>query len=365
MIQSLGGMYREGGWMPIFPCWNSYTSAMIGDHAAALVADAVAKGLDRTHPFDLKTIYAGLRKNAFESPKNYQDYANGMGRRALKSWLRYGFIPLEDSVKEAFHTQEQVSRTLEYAYDDYCVAQVAKALNQEKDYETLMRRSHNWVNVLNPRTGWADGRHANGRWLMNRDLRNRVPFITEGAVMHYSFYVPHDIPGLIRAMGGRQSFIHKLDTLFAFRLDGRRDSTYYYWHGNEPCHHIAYLYALAGEPWKTQLLVSDILRTEYRDVPGGLSGNDDAGQMSAWQVFSMLGFYPVCPGTAEYVIGIPQFSHARIGRLTIETRGEGKSPRFIRRMTWNGQPYDRYTLSHEMLIDGGHLVIELGPEPLR
>lgn len=365
MIQSLGGMYREGGWMPIFPCWNSYTSAMIGDHAAALVADAVAKGLDRTHPFDLKTVYSGLRKNAFESPKSYQDYASGIGRRVLKSWLRYGFIPLEDSVKEAFHTQEQVSRTLEYAYDDYCVAQVAKALNQKKDYEMLMRRSHNWVNVLNPRTGWVDGRHANGRWLMNRDLTSRLPFITEGTVMHYSFYVPHDIPGLIKAMGGRQSFIQKLDTLFGFRYDGRRDSTYYYWHGNEPCHHIAYLYALAGEPWKTQLLVSDILRTEYRDIPGGLSGNDDAGQMSAWQVFSMLGFYPVCPGTAEYVIGTPSFRRARIGRLTIETRGGGNGNCYIQRMTWNGQPYTRYTLSHEMLTDGGHLVIELGSKPLR
>lgn len=365
MIQSLGGMYREGGWMPIFPCWNSYTSAMIGDHAAALVADAVAKGLDRTHPFDLKTVYSGLRKNAFESPKSYQDYANGMGRRALKSWLRYGYIPLEDSVEEAFHTQEQVSRTLEYAYDDYCVAQVAKAQNQKKDYEMLMRRSHNWVNVLNPRTGWADGRHANGRWLMNRDLTSRLPFITEGAVMHYSFYVPHDIPGLIKAMGGRQSFIQKLDTLFGFRYDGRRDSTYYYWHGNEPCHHIAYLYALAGEPWKTQLLVSDILRTEYRDIPGGLSGNDDAGQMSAWQVFSMLGFYPVCPGSVEYVIGTPSFRRARIGRLMIETRGGGNGNCYIQRMTWNGQPYTRYTLSHEMLTDGGHLVIELGSKPLR
>ena len=129
-----------------------------------------------------------IGRNAFESPKSDKDYANGMGRRALKSWLRYGYIPLEDSVKEAFHTQEQVSRTLEYAYDDYCVAQVAKALNQKKDYETLMRRSRNWKNVLNPRTGWADGRHANGSWLMNRDLTSRLPFITEGAVMHYSFH---------------------------------------------------------------------------------------------------------------------------------------------------------------------------------
>lgn len=357
MIQSLGGMYREGGWMPIFPCWNSYTAAMIGDHAASLVADAVVKGLHRTHPFDLQTVYEGLRQNAFQSPKTYQDYADGMGRRALKSWLRYGYIPLEDSVKEAFHTHEQVSRTLEYAYDDYCVAQVAKALGQKKDYDILMRRSGNWRNVMNPRLGWADARHSNGRWLGNRNLTERLPFITEGAVMHYSFYVPHDIPGLIQSMGGRKAFVQKLDTLFGFRHDGRRDTVNYYWHGNEPCHHIAYLYALAGEPWKTQQVVSNILHAEYLDVPGGLSGNDDAGQMSAWQVFSMLGFYPVCPGSADYVIGIPQFSRARMGRLMIETLGKGP---YIQHMTWNGKPYHSYLLTHEMIMSGGRLVVELG-----
>jgi len=360
MIESLGGMYREGGWMPIFPCWNSYTAAMIGDHAASLVADAVAKDLQRIYPFNLQTVYEGLRKNAFQSPKSFQDYADGMGRRALKSWLRYGYIPLEDSVKEAFHTQEQVSRSLEYAYDDYCVAQVAKAAGQDKDYEALMRRSRNWRNVINPHTGWADARHADGRWLNNRNLTERLPFITEGAVMHYSFYVPHDIPGLIKAMGGREAFIQKLDTLFGFCRDGHRDAAYY-WHGNEPCHHIPYLYALAGAPWKTQRIVCDILRSEYLDVPGGLSGNDDAGQMSAWQVFSMLGFYPVCPGSAEYVIGVPQFRLARIGRLTIETRGKGD---YIQRMTWNGQPYTRYTLTHKMVVAGGRLVVELGEKPL-
>ena len=362
MIQSLGGMYREGGWMPIFPCWNSYTAAMIGDHAASLVADAVAKGLYRTHPFDLQTIYEGLRKNAFQSPKSLQDYADGMGRRALKSWLHYGYIPLEDSVMEAFHTHEQVSRTLEYAYDDYCVAQVAKALGQKRDYDVLMRRSGNWRNVLNPQSGWADGRYADGRWLGNRNLTGRLPFITEGSVMHYSFYVPYDIPGLIRAMGGRKAFVQKLDTLFGFSSDGRRIPAYY-WHGNEPCHHIAYLYALAGEPWKTQQVVGDILRTEYFDVPGGLSGNDDAGQMSAWQVFSMLGFYPVCPGSANYVIGIPQFRRANIGRLKIETRGGEDRNRYIQRMTWNGEPYHSFVLTHEMVESGGHLVVYLSDEP--
>jgi predicted alpha-1,2-mannosidase len=211
MMQSLVNMYTEGGWMPIFPCWNSYTAAMIGDHAASVLADSYVKN---GATFDVEKGYEGVRKNAFETPRSHEEYEDGMGRRALKSYLRYGYIPLEDSVMEAFHTHEQVSRTLEYAYDDFCAAQLAKAWGRTADYEMLMARSGNWRNVINPRTGWADGRYCNGRWLGNKDLTSRVPFITEGAVMHYSFYVPHDVYGLMEAMGGREQFAAKLDTLF-------------------------------------------------------------------------------------------------------------------------------------------------------
>lgn len=362
IVQSLVTKYEEGGWMPVFPCWNSYTAAMIGDHAAAAIADAWVKGI---RGFDVEKAYEGIRKNAFESPATFAEYRNGMGRRALKSYLRYGYIPLEDSVKEAFHTKEQVSRTLEYAYDDFCAAQLAKAVGQEQDYQELMRRSDNWKNVINPVTGWADARHEPrhnngdsdlpdgkaGPFLGNTDLTRRLPFITEGSVMHYSFYVPHDVEGLATAMGGRKRLVEKLDTLF---------NGGYYWHGNEPCHHIPYLYALVGQPWKTVALVKDILANEYLDTPGGLSGNDDAGQMSAWYVFSSLGFYPVCPGKPEYVIGTPSFKKARIGRLVIEAENLSEANIYIQQTLWNGRPYLSPVITHDMITHGGHLKFIMG-----
>ncbi len=402
MARSLVDMYRQGGWMPIFPCWNSYTAAMIGDHAASVIADVAVKSPGALSRDDWEKAYEGLRKNAFESPKTMEEYKNGMGRRALKSYLRYGFIPMEDSVMEAFHTHEQVSRTLEYAYDDFCLAQLAKTLGKTEDYRQLMARANNWRNVINPRTEWADGRYKNGRWLNNRDFTARVPFITEGAVVHYSFYVPHDVYGLMGAMGGRSRFVSKLDTLpgwhdgranllassFESKGDanleempvnggnqhitplpsgegpgGEAEDGQFYWHGNEPCHQIPYLYAWAGEPWKTQQWVHQILQTEYLDVPGGLSGNDDAGQMSAWYIFSALGFYPVCPATPYYVIGTPMFNRAKIGRMVIEAPNVSDRNIYIQSATWNGEPYTKTYISHDMLTRGGTLRLVMGPRP--
>lgn len=356
--------------MPIFPCWNSYTAAMIGDHAAAVLADAAVKGIGG---FDLATAYEGVRKNAFEIPSDLQTYRDGMGRRALTSYLRYGYVPLEDSVPDAFHTREQVSRTLEYAYDDFCAAQLAGVLGLEADRRQLMTRSRNWRNVFNPKTRWADGRHAprngqrtGGAFLGNEDLLGRVPFVTEGAVAHYSFYVPHDVGGMMQAMGGRDSLSMRLDRLFALHVsDTATLSTgrMAYWHGNEPCHHIAYLYAWTGEPWKTQYLVREILRTEYLDEPGGLSGNDDAGQMSAWQAFAMMGFYPVCPGTPYYILGSPALAHVRLGNFEIEAEGVDDENIYIQSATWNGVPYDRAYITHEMIVHGGRLVLVMGSRP--
>lgn len=370
MMQSLCRMYRAGGWMPIFPCWNSYTAAMIGDHAAAVLADAAVKGVGG---FDLQKAYEGVRKNAFETPADRKTYRDGMGRRALTSYLRYGYVPLEDSVPDAFHTREQVSRTLEYAYDDFCAAQLAKAVGRDADWQQLMARSHNWRKVFNPMTRWADGRHAprrgqrdGGAFLDNEDLLSRVPFVTEGAVAHYSFYVPHDVRGLMTAMGGRDSLSRRLDRLFALHTsDTSTLSTgrMAYWHGNEPCHHIAYLYAWTGEPWKTQFLVHEILRSEYLDKPGGLSGNDDAGQMSAWQAFGMMGFYPVCPGTPYYILGTPAFERMRLGRFELEAVGVSDENIYIQSATWNGAPYNRSYITHDMITRGGHLVLTMGNRP--
>ena len=342
MMQSLVGMAEEGGWLPIFPCWNSYTAAMIGDHCSSVLADAYVKGIRN---FDAQKAYRYMLKNATEQPATFDEYKNGMGRRALDSYLRYGYIPLEDSVKEAFHQQEQTSRTLEYAYDDFCVAQMAQALHQENG--ALMRRSENWRNAVNPVTGWADGRHADGSWEGNRDLVSRQPYITEGATCHYTWYVPQNIPGLISLMGGRERFTARLDSMFS---EGR------YWHGNEPCHQAAWLFSLAGHPEKTREKVGHILATEYNDTPGGLSGNDDAGQMSAWQVFAHLGFYPVCPATPQYVLGGAQFRQVTLNQ-------PGRAPFVIRRSPdglyrLNGQPLtDSFTISHADLLSGGELLL--------
>ena len=393
MMQSLVNMYKEGGWMPIFPCWNSYTAAMIGDHSGVALADAYVKGI---RSFDAKTAYEGMRKNAFESPKTFEEYKNGMGRRALNSYLKYGYIPMEDSVKEAFHTNEQTSRTLEYAFDDFAVAQLAKALAEScsveakdgpytrqslmTDYAELMRRSENWRNVINPKTGWADGRHQNGKWEGNTDLVHRKSYITEGATCHYTWYVPQNIQGLFnvinksvdksaKCLNRNAQGISQSDTMSAVvsRLDKMFDEGLY-WHGNEPCHQVAYLYDAAGAPWKTQQRIHHILNTEYNDTPGGLSGNDDAGQMSAWYVFSAIGFYPVCPSTPYYYIGTPSFDKVTFNlengkKFEIQAHGVGDKAFYIQKTLLNGKPMSGYQLSHDDILKGGNLEFWMGERP--
>ena len=356
MMQSLVRMYEQGGWLPIFPCWNSYTAAMIGDHCVAVLADAYVKGIRN---FDAEKAYEAMRKNAFETPASVEEYKNGMGRRALQSYLKYGYIPLEDEVSDAFHTNEQVSRTLEYAYDDFCVAQMAKALGKNEDYKALMARSENWRNVLNPQTGYVDGRYADGRFQNEVSPFQKQKFITEGAPCHYSWYVPQNPQGLIAAMGGREQFVSKLDSMFT---EGR------YWHGNEPCHQVAYMFNYAGEPWRTQKYVRHILDTEYLDDAGGLSGNDDAGQMSAWLLFSYMGFYPVCPATPYYMIGSPVFPKLTLNlengkAFTIIAEKASAENIYIQRAELNGQPYTHNYLLHEDIMKGGELHFVMGNKP--
>ncbi len=396
MMQSLVCKYEQGGWLPIFPCWNSYTAAMIGDHCTASLADAYVKGIRN---FDVVKAYEGMRKNAFEMPATYEEYKNGIGRRALESYLKYGYIPLEDSVKEAFHQHEQTSRTLEYAYDDYTLAQMAQAMAENTyltgkdlarssltrdglmaDYKALMARSKNYRNVFDPKTGWASGRHvplgkSKGRFVTpadteyikepekHPDAHSLTPttfatFITEGTQVHYSWYVPHDIPGLISVMGGRKKFEAKLDSMF---------QKGWYWHGNEPCHQIAYLYSAIGNVNKSAKVIRNILDTEYLNAPGGLSGNDDAGQMSAWYVFSALGFYPVCPGTPYYYIGTPTFPRAQLNlengkTFTIIANGLSAENTYIKSIRLNGELYKDTRISHFDIMKGGTLEFEFVKE---
>lgn len=347
MVTSLLDRYDKGGWLPIFPCWGSYTSAMIGDHAISMIADAFMKGIRN---FDVRKAYSAMRKNAFESPgEESEDYKDGRGRRSLASYLKYGYVPLEDEVPYAYHPREQVSRTLEYAYDDWCLSRVALKLRHLKDYRLLKARSENWKNVFDSRTGYVQGRHEDGSFLDDDNVLQKTSFITEGTPMHYSWYVPHDVEGLIETMGGKEVFVARLDSMFSEKR---------YWHGNEPCHQIAYLYDYVGELGKAQAAVRSIMASEYRNEPGGLSGNDDAGQMSAWYLFSALGFYPVCPGSGEYALGVPAFKSAsihlengKILTITVEKATAGETPY----VSYRGRKLRRPFISHKRVMKGGEL----------
>lgn len=345
MMQSLVLKYEQGGWLPIFPCWNSYTAAMIGDHCASVLADAWVKGV---HGFDIATAWEAVRRNAFESPADSAEYRNGMGRRALGPYLQYGYIPVEDSVPDAYHKREQVSRTLEYAYDDFAAATLARLLGHEDEADALDKRAANWRNVFNPATGYVAPRDSSGRFL-DSDPFAFSKNITEGAPCHYTWYVPHDIPGLIDAMGGREAFVAKLDSMF---------SSHRYWHGNEPCHQVAWMYNWAGEPEKTVAHVREIMQTEYLDTPGGLSGNDDAGQMSAWYVFAAMGFYPVCPATDLYAVGAPAFKHVQVAlpggkSFTIDrlTDDDGVT------LELDGKTVGKHFITHGDILRGAELKI--------
>lgn len=356
MANSLVLKAEQGGWLPIFPSWNSYTAAMIGDHCISMLGDAIMKDIPG---FDYEKAYKAMRKNAFEINTDSASYRDGRGRRALDSYLKYNYIPLEDEVLDAFHKREQVSRTLEYAYDDYVLAQVARKLGKQGDYDILIKRAQNYRNVIDPETGYARGRFADGRWIDDFDPNKFVSYICEGTPYHYTWYVPQDIAGLISQMGGKDRFINRLDTFF----EGE-----YYWHGNEPGHHISYLYAYVGEPWKTQKWVHNIINTEYFTTPDGHCGNEDAGQMSAWLVFSMMGFYPVCPGMPYYVIGSPTFEESIItlenGKtFTIEAKGASSQNIYIQSAQLNGKAYNKSYIHHEDIINGGVLSFTMGDTP--
>jgi predicted alpha-1,2-mannosidase len=355
MMQSLVVKGQQGGWMPIFPAWNSYTQEMIGDHAVAAIADAYLKGI---RGFDIQEAYRLLRQNAMETPAN-EDYVDGRGRRALGDYLKYGFVPLENPVKEAFHKGEQVSRTLEYAYDDFVLGELAEALGKREDAAIFRGRAMNYRNVIDPGSGFARGRHADGTWISPFDPGKPASYITEGLPFQYTFFVPQDMAGLMGLVGGKEAFLGKLDALFAGK---------YYEHGNEPSHHIAYLYDFAGAPWKTQQHVHEVMRTQYTDGPSGLAGNEDGGQMSAWYVLSALGMYPVTPGVPVYELGSVEFDQAALRlaggkQFTIRAPGASQGRFYIQSAKLNGKPLNRPWIAHREIVAGGELVFEMGTTP--
>lgn len=346
---------QQGKWLPIFPCWNSYTGEMIGDHVTAFIASAYLRGIK---DYDINEAYRLMRQNAFDSP-SVEDYKDGKGRRALNSYLKYGFIPMEDSVQEAFHKKEQVSRTMEYAYDDYALSRVAKKLNKTADAGVLTTRSFNYRNVFDTSVGMVRGRYIDKIWYKPFRPSSKESYITEGTPQQYTFYVPQDVKGLSRLMGGADKLEAELDKLF----DAGE-----YWHGNEPGHQIPFMYNYTSSPWKTQQKVKQILEDEYSDGPGGLSGNDDAGQMSAWYVFGALGFYPLDPVSGQYLLTTPLFGQYNITlpngkHFRVFCHGQSAGSTYIASAKFNGKPYSRNYITHRMIANGGLLELYLTDKP--
>lgn len=345
--------YQEGGRLPVWELAGSETDTMIGYHAAPVIADAVAKGIDG---FDLGLAYEAMKHSADED------------RFGLRAYRRDGYI-------DASEDAEGVSRTLEYAYDDWTVAQVARRLGKEDEARHYLRRSESYKHLFDPATGLMRAR-VEGLWVAPFDPAEVNNHYTEANAWQYSFFVPHDVEGLIRLHGGDEPFVRKLDGMFAAdsRTTGRDQADItgligQYAHGNEPSHHMAYLYAYAGQPWKTQAMVRRIMDTLYSARPDGLSGNEDCGQMSAWYVLSALGFYPVAPGSTHYVLGSPLFERATIrlenGReFVITATGAGAGP-YVQQARLNGADHPAASLEHGAIAAGGELSFRLGAQPNR
>jgi predicted alpha-1,2-mannosidase len=352
MVKSLIAKGEQGGFLPIFPAWNSYTSEMTGDHAGAIITDAYMKGI---RGFNAEAAFQLMKKNAMQAPPTMELYRLGQGRRGLGSYIKYGYIPLEDTIPNAFHGNEQVSRTLDYAYDDFVLSQLARALGHTADADYFAGRGQNYRNVIDQESGFARGRHADGSWVVPFNPTAPASYITESTPYVYTFFVPQDVQGLIGMLGGREEFVKKLDGVFSSGV---------YDHGNEPSHQIAYMYDDAGVPWKTQIHVHEIMTTLYRDSNDGLAGNDDAGQMSAWYVLSAMGFYPVTPGIPRYAIGTPRFDdmtlHVGSGKiLHIRATGAEAGRFYVKSVRLNGTLLDRPWILHSEIVAGGELVFEM------
>jgi predicted alpha-1,2-mannosidase len=351
-IKTFLAQYRQGGHLPVWELAANETWCMIGYHAVPVIVDAYVKGI---RGFD-----AGL---AFEAMK----HSANLDHFGLEHYRRFGYISGNEE-------GESVSKTLEYAYDDWCIAQFARALGYEDDFKTFIERAQFYKNIFDPATGFMRAKH-NGAWQEPFDATEVNFNLTEANTWQYTFYVPHDVETLIRLMGGRDRFVQKLDRLFSVSsaTSGREQADItgmigQYAHGNEPSHHMAYLYNFAGQPWKTQRRVRQILDSLYTAGPDGLCGNEDCGQMSAWYVLSALGFYPVTPGSDYYVIGTPLFKKAVItleNGNTFAIRAPHVSDKniYIQSASLNGLPLTRSFLSHDEIMQGGDLVFGMGPNP--
>ena len=351
-INTMLAKYEEGGIIPIWDLAANYTGCMIGYHGIPVIADAYLKGI---RGYDAEKAFEAMKHSAEQ---------NHLG---LAHYRSLGFIPVEEE-------SESVSKTLEYAYDDWTIAQMAKAMGKSDDHIEYIKRAQFYKNVFDPESGFMRGRFRNS-WFAPFDPFEVNFNYTEANAWQYSLYVPQDITGLMNLMGGKDALSRHLDQLFSAEThtSGRDQADItgligQYAHGNEPSHHMAYLYNFVNEPHKTQEKVHQIMKDLYTNEPDGISGNEDCGQMSAWYVFSSLGLYPVTPGSNEYVIGSPLMEKASIflenGKVfTLSTENYSKNHPYIQSVQLNSEHLNRSFLKHEEIMEGGALNFVMGPKP--
>lgn len=352
MIRSMLDMYDATGELPIWPLASGETGTMIGYHAVSVIADAYLKGI---RGYDAgKALEAMIRSSNIN--KKGSDY-----------YTAQGYIP--SNIK-----RESVSCTLEYAYDDWAIARMAQAMGRDDVFGEYAQRALNYVHVFDGSTCFFRGRQSDGNWSAPFEEFATGRDYTEATPWHYRFFVPHDVNGLIQLFGSREAFIREVDRLFTLESDEMQldvsDVTGLmgqYAHGNEPSHHMAYLYNYVGQPWKTQELTRRLLHEMYAPTPEGIIGNEDCGQMSAWYVFSSLGFYPICPGSNEFALTAPQFPKAVVrlanGRTLTVTADNPRRSVYIASVTLDGKPIDRNYITYDELMQGGELHFVLQPRP--
>lgn len=369
IMQGLGNAYNESGWLPE---WASpgHRDCMIGSNSASLIADAYLKGI---RGFDAELLYQAMKKNAYnEGP------LTSVGRKGAALYNAIGYVPYDAGINE------NTARTLEYAYADFCLWRLGKALNKPAaEVDTFFKRSHNYHNVFDNTSNLMRGRNKNGIF--------QSPFIpvkwgdafTEGNSWHYTWSVFHNIEDLKQMMGGDKAFIGMLDSVF--KMPPVFDDSYYgqviheiremqimnmgqYAHGNQPIQHMPYLYAFTSQPYKTQYWVREIMNRLYKATPDGYCGDEDNGQTSAWYVFSAMGFYPVCPGSNQYVMGAPLFKKVTVNLpndkvLTISAPNNSQRNKYVKTVTFNSQPYNNLWLDHNTLQKGGALIFTMNDMP--
>ncbi|WP_206099493.1 GH92 family glycosyl hydrolase [Rheinheimera riviphila] len=353
MMHSLLGFYDESGLLPTWDLMSNETDVMIGYHAVPVLADAYLKGLT--------TASAGRILQAAKA-------STQQSRFGIDLFGKYGYVPSDLDV-------EAVSKTLEYAFDDYAISKIAEAAGQQADADYFAKRALSYQQLFDASTGFFRGKTSNGAWVSPFNpiyVAHRTTDYTEANAWQYTFFVPHDVPGLMALYGGEAKFTEKLDTLFSMssKMEGEVSPDItgligQYAHGNEPVHHVPYLYAFTGKKWQGEARIKQIRDSMYRAEPNGLAGNDDLGQMSAWYVFSALGFYPLNPVGGEFVLGTPQFSavtlkldHGKLLQITAEPAAPGE---YVTAVSWNGQRIVGQVLNYQQLMQGGTLHFEFGP----